>query len=69
MILYHAIGMEHIRANLAAPGNVRLLAANLIKLLLLFLQFPLIQLGTQHFHRLFPVLDLRAFVLAGNNHT
>ncbi|MNN55436.1 hypothetical protein D3C81_1703110 [compost metagenome] len=55
--------MEYVRPYLAAPGYIRLLAPNGIKLLLLFLQLAFIQFGTEHRHRTLTVFDLGAFIL------
>ena len=67
VILHHAVRMEHVGADLAAPGNVRLLAANFGQVLQLLFDLPLVQLGAQHLHRFLAVLDLRALLLTAHH--
>src|SRR5690348_12976470 len=59
--------MEHIGANLAAPADFFLLAANLSQLLLFFFNLALIELGTKHIHRMLAVLNLRTLCLTGGD--
>jgi len=67
MILHHAVWMEYVRANLVAPSDIRLFAADLRQLGLLLLDLPLVELRTKHIHRALAVLDLRAFRLASDD--
>ena len=67
MVFDHAVRVEHIRTNLATPGNLGLLTADFIQLLAFFLDFALIQLGTQHRHRTLTVFDLGTFGLTTHN--
>ncbi|MNV52283.1 hypothetical protein D3C71_1443650 [compost metagenome] len=59
--------MENVRADLAAPRNIRLLAANLSQLLHLLFDLPLVELRTKHLHRFLAVLDLRALLLTAHH--
>ncbi|MMZ62724.1 hypothetical protein D1872_249430 [compost metagenome] len=67
MIFDHAVRVENIGTDLTPPSNIRLFAANRIKLFLLLFQLALVQFGTKHRHRTFPVFDLRAFILTRYN--
>src|SRR5690606_36687945 len=64
VVLHQAVRVEHVGADLVAPGNVRLLAARLRKLLALLLQLALGQLRPQHRHRPLAALDLRPRAVA-----
>src|SRR3989338_7967263 len=67
VVLYHAVGVEDVGTNLAAPGNLLLgLMKGLHSFLLLF-QLKLVQPGAQDLHRHRLVFVLGALVLAGNH--
>ena len=64
MVLDHAIGLQHVRADLGAEVDVQLGVFNLARGLALLFHLEFVQLRAQHAHGAFAVLVLRAFVLA-----
>ena len=64
MVLHHLVRLKDVAANLAAEGDVALLAADLLQLRLLLLHLQIVEPRLQHLHRARAVLVLRALVLA-----
>ena len=50
MILYHLVGLEHVRTNLRAPCNVLLSFVKAILLFPFLLQFKVVQSGFEYLH-------------------
>ena len=63
MVLDHLIGLEHIRPDLAPPGDVLLLSHDRLELRVFLLALELVDPGFQDLHRARSVLELRPFVL------
>ena len=68
MILDHAIGVENVAADLAAPGDLELLALPLRFLLPPLGHLEIVETGTQDLHRRRPVLVLAALVLTRDDY-
>ncbi len=51
VVLDHLVRLQHVAADLAAEGDVLLLAAELIELRLLLLQLQVVEARLQHLHR------------------
>ena len=64
VVLDHLVRMQDVAADLAAEGDVLLLAAELIELRLLLLHLQVVEPRLQHLHRRVAVLVLRSLVLA-----
>ena len=67
MILDQTVGLEHVGTDLAAPGDLVLLAFQGAHFRFPFPQLDLQQLGLEHLHGHGLVLELGAFVLTGDH--
>src|SRR5690606_26493011 len=67
VVLHHAVGVEHVRADLVAPADLRLFPLQFGQFLFPLLHHPFVQAGLQDLHRPLPVLDLGALRLAGDD--
>ncbi len=65
--LHHLVGLEDIRADLVAPGDVALFAVLTLDLGALLVRLDLVELGLEHLHRHLAVTALAAFRLAGDH--
>ena len=68
MVLDQPVGLHHVRANLTPKRNVQFSFVQLVCFFLAFLDFQIVELGAQHFHRHFAVFALAALRLARNDH-
>ncbi len=68
MIFCHLVGMEHVRSDLASPGDIVLAFVHLLQLFVLLLFFFLMKPCPQNFHRqvLVPVLGFLLLALHYN---
>ena len=67
MVLGQRIWHEHIRADLTAPGDLRLVALDVLDFIEMLTFLDLEQLRLEHGHRHLAVLVLAALVLAGHH--
>ncbi len=68
-VLDQLVGLQEIRTDLIAPGNLRHLAPDVIQLFRVLLLLEHVQLDLQFLEGLVLVLELRTFILARHDDT
>ena len=63
VILYHLVGMQHVRSDLTSPLGLRVFPSQDGDFLLLLSMLDFEQPRSQNAHRIFAVLHLRTFIL------
>src|SRR5215813_2438611 len=67
VVLHHAVGVHHVRADLAAEGDVLLGRLHRVELLPALLHLEIVEARLEDLHGHLAVADLAALVLAGDD--